>query len=39
MLGFSQRSADRKLLYSLHLEEGESWYAFNASVRLSVRHN
>ena len=23
-------------IYSLHLEEGESWYAFNVSVRLSV---
>ena len=23
--------------YSLHLEEGESWYPFNASVRPSVR--
>ena len=25
----------KKPSYSLHLEEGESWYAFNVSVRLS----
>ena len=24
------------LTYPLHLEEGESWYPFNVSVRLSV---